>query len=139
MTSRNPNARKKTLGSGENPRVSGSGHSNLNASEIIPSWAMRGQQSHDPAATHDPAVRFTEASPVHTTDEAAVAVCFTTRTLCEWLGISVRSWTRAAAMGLTPAPDLVVGRSPRWSPSTIQRWLRTKPRLPGRKGADRGQ
>ena len=134
MTSRNPNARKKTLGSGENPRVSGLGHSNLNASEIISSWAMSGQQSHDAAATHDPAVRFNEVNPAQTTDEAAVAVCRDKQGFAKFLGLSVRSLDRANAMGLLPAPDLVVGRSPRWSPQTIERWLKTRPRLPGRGG-----
>jgi hypothetical protein len=27
---------------------------------------------------------------------------------------------------------LLVGRSPRWSPVTIEKWLRTRPKLPGR-------
>jgi hypothetical protein len=35
-------------------------------------------------------------------------------------------------MGLTPAPDLILGNQPRFSSSTIERWLRTHPRLPGR-------
>ena len=84
-----------------------------------------------------PAVRLGYARLADAIDnqpEAATGACFTTRTVCERLGISVRSWTRAAALGLTPEPDLVVGRSSRWSPSTIERWLRTKPRLPGRTG-----
>lgn len=73
------------------------------------------------------------------TDEATVAVCFTWKTLAQHLSYSVRSLTRANAMGLLPVHDLVVGRSPRWSPQTIEKWLRTKPRLPGRKGVNRGQ
>jgi hypothetical protein len=66
------------------------------------------------------------------TDEQAVAVCFTKKSLCEWLSISTRSWDRLAAQGMVPAPDLVVGSSARWSRDTITRWLRSKPRLPGR-------
>jgi len=133
MTSRNPNARRKTLESG-NPRVESR---NLNASEIIPSWAMRGKSSHDQASSLDALSPSSEAIPVHTTDEAALTCFYTKRTLCEWLQISTRSWDRAAAAGLTPAPDLVCGSSPRWSPSTVTRWLKSRPRLPGRKGAKR--
>ena len=104
------------------------------AAAIISERAVRGKLSHDSSSSPNTPAHFSEANPVHETDEAAVAVCFTTRTLCEWLGISIRSWTRAAALGLTPAPDLVVGRSPRWSPQTIERWLKTRPKLPGRGG-----
>ncbi len=68
------------------------------------------------------------------TDEAVVTRCFTKQTLARYLGLSVRSLDRANALGLLPCPDLIVGRSPRWSPQTIERWLRSKPRLPGRKG-----
>jgi hypothetical protein len=58
--------------------------------------------------------------------------CLDKRGLARYLGLSVRSVDRANALGLLPAPDLVVRRSPRWSPETISRWLRTRPRLPGR-------
>jgi hypothetical protein len=60
--------------------------------------------------------------------------CVDKRGLAEFLLLSVRSLDRANAMGLLPTPDLVIGRSPRWSTDTISRWLRTRPRLPGRKG-----
>ena len=43
------------------------------------------------------------------TDEAALTCFYTKRTLCEWLRISIRTWDRATAAGLTPAPDLVCG------------------------------
>jgi hypothetical protein len=65
-------------------------------------------------------------------DEEAVAVCFDKQRLARFLGISVRSLDRANAAGLLPCPDLVVGRSARWSPETIMRWLRSQPRLPSR-------
>src|SRR5262245_48439525 len=91
-------------------------------------WAGTGQRYHGPVGTSEPVVG--------STDETAATRCYTKRTLTDYLGISTRSWDRAAAMGLTPAPDLVVGRSPRWSPDTISKWLRTHPRLPGRKGAN---
>ena len=106
-------------------------------SRILPDSPLsregRGQPSRGPTASLNIPAPSINSNPAHETDEA-VAVCFTTRTLCEWLGISIRSWTRAAALGLTPAPDLVVGRSPRWSPQTIERWLKTRPKLPGRGG-----
>ena len=60
--------------------------------------------------------------------------CLDKRGLARFLKVSIRSLDRANALGLLPCPDLVVGRSPRWSPDTISRWLRTRPRLPGRKG-----
>lgn len=133
MTSRrNLDARKKTLESG-NPRVESR---SPNASEILPNsrplWAMRGQQSHAHAPSLDPAITSSEVNPVHETDEAALAVCFDKQGLARFLGLSVRSLDRANAMGLLPCPDLVCGRSPRWSPSTIERWLRSRPVLPGR-------
>jgi hypothetical protein len=72
--------------------------------------------------------------PMGDNDTPAPACCLDKRGLARFLGLSVRSLDRANALGLLPAPDLVVGRSPRWSPDTILRWLRTRPRLPGRKG-----
>ena len=50
------------------------------------------------------------------------------------VGISIRSFTRAEAAGVIPAPDLMVGRSPRWSEQTIRAFLASRPRLPGRGG-----
>jgi hypothetical protein len=82
-------------------------------SKSRPSWEVGGKLSHDPAVTSPPAITSAEVNPVHTTDEAAVAACFTKRSLCDWLAMSIRSWDRAAALGLTPQPDLVVGNSPR--------------------------
>jgi hypothetical protein len=61
------------------------------------------------------------------------APMFTKRTLAQHLSMSVRSLDRAAAMSVLPEPDLIAGRSPRWSAATIERWLRNCPRLPGRK------
>jgi hypothetical protein len=110
-------------------------------SKSPPSWEPGGNHSHALTLNPTPDTTSTEANPVHTTDEAAVAACYTKRTLAHYLGLSVRSLDRASAMGMLPCPDLVVGRSPRWSPDTVARWLRTKPRLPGRsrKGACYGK
>ena len=72
-------------------------------------------------------------------DARPLTHCFTKRTLATYLGLSVRSLDRAAALGLLPTPDLIAGRSPRWTPGTIEKWLKNHPRLPGRKkGVDRG-
>ena len=69
---------------------------------------------------------------------APPAICYTKATLAAFLELSVRSLDRADAAGLLPAPDLIAGRSPRWTPTTIERWLKNHPRLPGRrKGASR--
>jgi hypothetical protein len=104
--------------------------------ENAPSWARRGQTPHDLAVSSGPAEGSADQASVTPSDDAAAARCYTKKTLAEYLGLSVRSWDRAAALGLTPAPDLVVGRSPRWSPQTIEKWLRNRPRLPGRKGSE---
>ena len=131
----NPEAKKNPPG----PASPRGENRNPEAHRILPEWAMRGNtsQSNTPCpGTPDTSVN---PNPVHETDEAALAVCFDKQGLARFLGLSVRSLDRANAMGLLPCPDLVCGRSPRWSPSTIERWLRTKPRLPGRKGANHGQ
>ena len=100
-------------------------HRNLDAQKKAPELGDSGANNLD----------ATQILHTQTGDEQAVVRCWTKKTLFEWLGISVRSWDCAAAAGLTPAPDLVVGSSPRWSPATIAKWLQSKPRLPSRKGA----
>jgi hypothetical protein len=130
----NPNlgARKRPLkratSGGENP--------SLGARSIIPARPGRGKPSLIDATTSILAGGSGHIARECQTDEAAVSRCFTKKTLCDWLNISTRSWDRATAIGLTPAPDLMVGSSPRWTPATIERWLRTHPRLPGRKGGE---
>jgi hypothetical protein len=134
MSHRNSDARGKALESGEKLK----GQGNSNAYQILPDFCSpregRGQRPLDPAVTHDPAITSAEAIPAPTTDEAAVAVCYDNARLARYLGVSVRSLDRANAAGLLPCPDLVCGRSPRWSPSTIAKWLKTRPKLPGRGG-----
>lgn len=100
---------------------------------IIPSWDARDQGERSQSTIPVPAYTSAKSNPVQITGEAP-ARCFSKSTLARFLGLSVRSLDRAKAMGVMPPPDLVVGRSPRWSPETIQRWLRSKPRLPGRGG-----
>ena len=88
----------------------------------------------DPA--QNPAQNCSSAEPhsTHQTEREAVSVCFNKQRLARFLGLSVRSIDRANTAGLLPCPDLICGRSPRWNPSTIEKWMRTKPRLPGRGG-----
>jgi hypothetical protein len=52
--------------------------------------------------------------------------------LAAYLGLSYRSLDRCLAVGVLPAPDLTIGRSPRWLATTIEKWLKSRPRLPGR-------
>jgi predicted DNA-binding transcriptional regulator AlpA len=96
-------------------------------------WAMRGQSPHDGRSSLEPVAPSTAAAPVQPTHEAPTC-CLDKNGLAQYLGISVRSLDRATAMGLLPQPDLVVGRSPRWAPDTIKRWLRARPKLSGRGG-----
>jgi hypothetical protein len=53
--------------------------------------------------------------------------------LASYLGISTRTFDRLNGMGMLPAPDLVIGSSARWAPQTVAKWLKSRPRLPGRK------
>jgi hypothetical protein len=62
---------------------------------------------------------------------------YTTKTLAELLGISVRSLNRCIAAQALPEPDLWAGPFPRWSRKSIVRWLATRPRLPGRRKGGR--
>jgi hypothetical protein len=73
--------------------------------------------------------------PLADDDTPSPLGCMNKRELARFLGLSIRSLDRASALGLLPCPDLVAGRSPRWSPETVSKWLRSRPRLPGRKGA----
>jgi hypothetical protein len=50
------------------------------------------------------------------------------------LSLSRRTGNRLLAAGLLPPPDLMVGNKRIWLRSTIETWLRSKPRLPGRGG-----
>src|SRR5271157_2177340 len=130
MTTRDSSPKRKTSGRCCAPEVQ---VCDPNIS-IVPTWAMGGQASVDRRPSHDPAERSADRASDGHSDAAATARCYTKQTLTSYLGLSVRSLDRANALGLLPSPDLIVGRSPRWSTHTIERWLRTHPRLPGRKG-----
>lgn len=46
--------------------------------------------------------------------------------LSDWpiiLGCSIETVGRMKAAGRLPRPDLMIGRSPRWRPETVRRWL----------------
>ena|SRR5271157_990590 len=102
-------------------------------------WAMRGQPPPDCRLSKEQAAPSTAPAPVQPTHDAAPTTCLSKRGLAEYLGVSTRTLDRSIAMGLLPKPDLVVGRSPRWSPETVRKWLRARPTLPGRgRGGRRG-
>ncbi len=101
-------------------------------------WAMRGQSPHVCRESLEPVAPSAAAAPVQPTQDAPDR-CLDKSGLAQYLGVSVRSLDRANAAGLLPRPDLVVGRSPRWSPETIKRWLKARPNLPGRGGYHHGR
>jgi len=130
MTTRDPGPNRKTSGQ-RLPEVTVCDP----GGSIVPAWAVRGQAAGDRRISPDPAERSADHAADVPSDEAAVARCYTKQTLADYLRVSIRSLDRAAALGMLPCPDLIVGRrSPRWSPATIERWLRNRPRLLGRKG-----
>jgi hypothetical protein len=98
-------------------------------------WEPGGNELPPQPASPDLSSKSPTTSTVHVTD---VKPYFTRQKLAQICVMSTRGLDRAAAMGLLPKPDLVVGRSPRWSPETVFRWLRTRPHLPGR-GRKRGK
>jgi len=114
--------------------LEGVSHCDPDARASIPEWSPRGQRPLDPAATHEPAITSTEAVPAPTTDQQAVQVWFDKQGLAKFLGISTRSLDRINAKGRLPAPDFLLGRSARWSPWTVRKWLQSRPRIPGRGG-----
>jgi predicted DNA-binding transcriptional regulator AlpA len=97
-----------------------------------PLWCQCGQDSSRVDArlvTRD----YSDATnPVQETGE----VCFTRQTLARFLNISTRTLDRLAGQGLLPKPDLLVGRAARWTPQTIERWLKARPTMPGRRKKD---
>jgi len=95
--------------------------------------AVCGQSAPAPVSSRDPATTSADP-PSDVMTDGPPAKCMGKSELARYLGISVRTLDRATAERLTPPPDLVVGRSPRWSPETVTRWLKTRPRLPGRGG-----
>ena len=82
---------------------------NPDARQILSPWAARGQTPAPPSASQQPLARSIDPSSVPMTDKLGPARCLTKRGLADYLGISVRSLDRAAALGLLPAPDLHIG------------------------------
>jgi hypothetical protein len=97
------------------------------AHPILRTWGGRGQDSPAHDANRDPAQGSADA----TKDRMSLA-CFDKASLAAYLRLSYRSLDRCGAAGLLPTPDLTLGSSPRWLPETITRWLKGRPRLPGR-------
>jgi hypothetical protein len=95
-------------------------------------WTGRRQTAGDQGRSPGPVQGSVDHASDRQSDEAATARCFTKTTLAQYLGLSVRSLDRAIAIGLLPAPDLILGRSARWTPETTTRWMQSRPRLPGR-------
>jgi len=109
----------------------------MNRTRIVPKSLPlregRTQSSLEPAATSPPAITPDGANPAGQTDGwQKVPYCHNKAQLAERLNISLRSLSRAIAAGVVPDPDLLIGRSPRWTGRTIEAWLRSKPVLPGR-------
>jgi hypothetical protein len=97
-------------------------------------WEQRGDGVRPTGSSPDPS----SPSQARARDELSQG-CFDQAGFAAFLKISYRSFTRAKAAGLLPRPDLMLGSSPRWSPDTVSKWLKTRPSLPGRgrKGARR--
>jgi predicted DNA-binding transcriptional regulator AlpA len=93
-------------------------------------WEPRGDHPHDHATSHDPA--HGSAKPQSDRRSHEPAPLLSKGQFSAYLGISYRSLDRVAAMGALPRPDLILGQSPRWSLESISRWLKGRPRLPGR-------
>jgi hypothetical protein len=94
--------------------------------------AACGQVQPGPSPSPFPAADSGPPHPVQATDRY-----HDRRSLAHYLRFSTRTLNRLMAAGSLPPPDLVIGKSPRWSPRTVEKWLRSRPRLPGRKGSSR--
>ena len=96
-------------------------------------WAVRGQAAGDHSASPNANEGSADHASVTLSDEAAVVRCFTKKTTCP-LPRAVGPITRSSQRpwGCCPARIWSWGESPpRWSPDTIQRWLRTRPTAAG--------
>jgi hypothetical protein len=104
------------------------------AHPILRTWEGRGQ---------GPPARATNRDPAHGSGDAAKDEmsqgCLDLTGFAEFLGLSYRTMTRLLAANLLPAADLVIsGNQRRWMRRTIEVWLKSRPRLPGRgRGARR--
>jgi hypothetical protein len=125
MNRHDPGAQKKPRGPAS-PR--GKIH-DPGARLILSSWERCGQDPQANPASDCPANGSASLSRESITDVVPYHTKASFARRCAW---SIRSIDRAAAMGLLPPPDLMLGRSPRWSPETVERWLKSRPRLPGR-------
>ncbi len=74
-----------------------------------------------------PALRLAEP-------KAAIQPFLMKTDLAQILAVSARSIDRLWESGQLPPPSFMLGRSPRWAPAVIERWLASNPQLSGRKG-----
>jgi hypothetical protein len=102
---------------------------NPDAPTILSPSDGRGQGPHANVASHVQPATSGDAPTVNESDG-----CHDKASLAQFLRISVRSLDRAIAAGALLEPDAWYGRSPRWLRQSILRWLKTRPRLPGRRG-----
>ena len=125
MTHRDPGAQKRSPGRA----IPGTRKHNPDALSILPAWGGRGQQPLPHDATQAPSNGSANSASVPDS-----VVCHDKASLAGFLRRSVRSLDRDIAAGVIPPADFWCGRSPRWLPETVSRWLRSHPRLPGRRG-----
>ena len=53
------------------------------------------------------------------------------------LGISRRTFERERSAGRFPVPDLKIGKTPLWRPSTVQNWIEAQSRKSSGQGGGR--
>jgi hypothetical protein len=94
-------------------------------------WEGQGQDSRAPTTNPQPP----DASGDLASDKASedpMSRCFTKRSFSAFMQWSERTTDRLIASGAMPRPDCWINDRPRWLPSTIERWLKSKPKLRGR-------
>jgi predicted DNA-binding transcriptional regulator AlpA len=62
-------------------------------------------------------------SDLPTLAQAEPALLWRLDTVAKSLGIGRRTLERMRTAGQFPPPDVMIGRSPRWRPETIRRWV----------------
>jgi excisionase family DNA binding protein len=100
--------------------------------EIRPSVGTWRERTPPQAASPD----RSSASPPTSSDQ--MSHCVTLVGFAEIVGLGEKTMRRLLAANLLPPADLIVGGNQRrWTRQTVEAWLRTKPRLPGRGGKAR--
>ena len=81
---------------------------------------MKGRQSSAPGAGLD---SFPTHNIIEPSTTSPTRLAYRLAELATLLGISRRTLERERSAGRFPRPDLNIGKSPLWSPATIQRWI----------------